>query len=312
MTRRARSGLYILPILAAFSGCGVDERALTYEYHALDAGGAQASAGHANAGASNAGDSHVGNAGMADAGDPNGPAGGGCMSCGGNAEAGAPAELGGNADAASGNGGSVSSGAGGRAAAGSSGSMGSGGHAAAAADFPCGDLNQNVVDDCQETLVTNSRFDSALAGWDTEPSTTQVWDTSNGTGRPGSGSIQLNNASPVEQAVGSATAGSHQCIPVTPSANYDFGARVMLAAGQAGGQAGVNVWLFDDDACHGNLVSGNTPISGGVAGTWTALKGTLWIPGGVHSVYVRLVAIKPFAQPSLSVLIDDVLVAKRN
>jgi hypothetical protein len=313
MTHFTRLGSCALIVLAAASACGVDERPLTYEYHPLDVAGASGSAGRSNSsGSANGGDS-----GAADGGKAAESGGGGaCANCGGNSE-GAPAEAGGDAGSAnpSGGAGAANAGSAGTASGGSpvagSANAGSAGLAGGPVTFPCGDLNQDLVDDCQQTLVLNSRFDSAVSDWDLEPSTTRVWDASNASGKAGSGSLQVSNVLPIEQAVGVVVAGSRQCVPVTPTTNYDFAANVTIAPGQAGGRAGLNVWLFDDAACAGNLVTGSMPLSGGEPGKWTALKGQLWIPGGVHSMYVRLVAIKPFTQASLSVFIDDVLVAKR-
>jgi hypothetical protein len=185
---------------------------------------------------------------------------------------------------------------------------GSGG---SAVEYPCGDLNQDAVDDCSQTLVQNSRFDSTVSGWESESPSTQAWSATNASSKAGSGSLMLSDETPVVQAVGAAALGSRQCIPATPDTNYDVAARVSLGAGQTGGQGGIVVWLFDDDACQGNVITGAQPIAGGEAGKWSALSGKLWVPGGVHSMYVRLVAIKPFVQAQLTVLIDDVLVAKR-
>ncbi|HEX2670354.1 MAG TPA: hypothetical protein VHM25_05750 [Polyangiaceae bacterium] len=303
--------------LLAFSACGVDDRALVFQYSKLANGGSPTPAGDDDAGDTSA----AANGGNGSQGAAGGASGGALGSGGNSADAGAASEHGGET-ANAGRGGTTNAGGvagsatGGNATSGSAtgggvGNAGSAGNGGAAVSFPCGDLNQDSVDDCAQTLVQNSRFDAAVNGWDTEPSTNQVWDASNATGQPGSGSVKVSNIATMIQAVGSLAAGSHQCVPVTPTTNYDFAARVMLAAGETSGQAGVNVWLFDDDACQGNLVTGNMPIIGGVAGSWTVLTGRVWVPGGVHSMWVRLVAIKPFAQPSLSVLIDDVLVAKR-
>jgi len=112
------------------------------------------------------------------------------------------------------------------------------------------------------------------------------------------------------QALGSIMIGAHQCIPTAPGTEYDIAAHIMLASGQAGGAGGIDVWMFDDGACQGNLVSAHTPIQGGIVGQWTALLGKLSVPSGVNSLSVRLVAIKPFIQAELKVSIDDVLVAK--
>jgi hypothetical protein len=302
--------------LLAFSACGVDDRGLVFEYSKLSSGGSPASAGNEAAGDS----SRAANGGQGDAGEGGDETGGRLGGGGSSAEAGAASEhAGGKASAGGGgitsSGGVAGSGLGGNTIGGSGtggnvGVAGSAGNAGAALSLPCGDLNQDLVDDCAQTLVQNSRFDAAVDGWDTEPSTNQVWDAANATGKPGSGSVKVSNTAAIIQAVGALAAGSHQCVPITPTTNYDFAARVLLPAGETG-QAGVNVWLFDDDTCQGNLVTGNMPIIGGVAGSWTVLTGRVWVPGGVHSMWVRLVAIKPFGQPSLSVLIDDVLVAKR-
>ena len=314
-----QSRFFCFAVLFAMHGgltaCGVDDRAITYQYRSLGNAGATASAGRGDAGDDTSGNGS--DAGATDGGSAGrgGGSAGNASSAGDSGTAG-QTEVAGSASGtagSAGNGGAASGGSGGSASGGTAsggtnqaGSLGQAGKL----EFPCGDLNQDAVDDCSQTLVQNSRFDSAASGWDAEPSLTQQWDNSNATDKPGSGSLMLSNSAPVAQAIGSIVIGSRQCIPVTPTTNYDFAARVMLAAGETSGQAGVNVWLFDDDACQGNLVSGNTPISGGATGKWTVLSGKFWVPGNVHSMYVRLVAIKPFAQPSLKVLIDDVLVAK--
>jgi hypothetical protein len=313
-----------LLLLAGFSACGVDDRSLSYEYRALGSAGWGGAAGSNPAHAGDAGDPDV-DASTAGAGDstPGGTRGEGGSAAnagGGAATAGAGGTAAGGTAAAgtatggttigggSGNGGSsASSGAPNGGAGGSGNASGAGG----AFDGPCGDLNQDAVDDCSQTLVQNSRFDSGVSAWESEPSSNQTWSASNASSKPGSGSLMLSNTAAVVQQVGSRALGSHQCVPATPDTNYDFDARVSLAAGQAGGSGGIVVWLFDDGACQGNLVGGAAPISGGVAGQWSTLSGRLWVPGGVHSMSVRLVAVKPFVQPELTVLIDDVLVAKR-
>ena len=297
-------------LVTAFAACSVDDRPLNYEYHSLDAAGSQSSAGKNDAGDNG------------DAGQPDVAQGGASSSGGGGAvNGGAPGAAGSSlADAGDTNGGPSNGGnpsAGGAGASGASAaggaSAGSSGHAGATFESPCGDLNQNSVDDCAETLVQNSRFDSAASDWNPEPSLTQAWDAKNATGKPGSGSLMLSNTI-VENATGLVMVGSRQCIPVLPTTSYDFAARVMLNAGETAGQAGLNVYLYDDAACKGNIVpsgTGDTSFLGGTAGAWSVVHGTLWVPGGVHSMHVRLVTNKPFAKPSFTAFIDDVLVAKR-
>jgi hypothetical protein len=201
------------------------------------------------------------------------------------------------------NGGATNGGASGTQGTGASSTV-TGGQGGSVFNGPCGDLNHDLVDDCSQTLVQNSRFDAAISNWDAEPAMTATWDASNASGKPGSGSLSL-----VHNGDSGTMIGARQCIAVTTDTTYDIAARVMLAAGQPGGTGGINVYLFDDSACQGNIITGKTPIEGGAAGQWLELFGTLWT-GTAHSMYVRLVANKPLNQQALTVLIDDVLVAK--
>jgi len=175
------------------------------------------------------------------------------------------------------NGGSANGGSAGAPAT----SAGSAGQAGSVFNGPCGDLNHDLIDDCSETLVQNSRFDTSASNWDAEPGLTVTWNVGDASGKASSGSLRLNHTGGAGTMIG-----ARQCIPATEDTNYDVAARVMLSAGQ--GQGGVNVYLFDDDACQGNIVTGNTPIEGGESGKWTDLFGTLWVRGGVHSMYVAL------------------------
>jgi hypothetical protein len=286
------------------TACGVDDRPLSYEFHALEA------AGTSGGGASNAGNGDAAEAGSsmdagghAFAGAPAGEAGAAANSAAGAGDAGAPSgghSTGGDSAGEANAGGGVASGGSANVQGGTGGGTGEGG---SAPNFPCGDLNHDLVDDCTQTLVQNSRFDTATTGWDAEPPLTETWNANNASGKPGSGSLALNHTG-----TGGTMLGAHQCIPAIEYATYDVAARVMLSAGD--GKAGVNVFLFEDSACQGNLVVGKTPFEGGVLGQWTEKRGTLWIPAGVHSMYVRLFADKPSNQETLSVLIDDVLITR--
>ena len=299
-SRSASGGLLLL---AAFSACSVDGRSLSYEYRALDAAGASTAGG----------DEAAGSKATENAGNDSASAGGegGAMD---NTSGGQPAGAGspsGAAGSSSDNGGTTMGGSTISAGA-TAGDATTAGASAGGATFvgPCGDLNSDLIDDCSQTLVQNSRFDTTATGWDAEPSLTVAWSASDASNKSSSGSLRLDNAADAVQALGSIMIGAHQCIPTAPGTEYDIAAHIMLASGQAGGAGGIDVWMFDDGACQGNLVSAHTPIQGGIVGQWTALLGKLSVPSGVNSLSVRLVAIKPFIQAELKVSIDDVLVAK--
>jgi hypothetical protein len=300
-------------LIAVAFGCSVDGRALSWEARALDVAGSPPSNGGAFGAEGGAPESSDNAGAPGDAGAPSSTGGhAGAMGTAGTANdggnsGGASNSGASNSGASNGgatNGGATNGGASGAQGTGASGTV-TGGQGGSVFNGPCGDLNHDLIDDCSQTLVQNSRFDSSLSNWDAEPSLTVTWDASNASGKPGSGSLSL-----VHNGAGGTMIGARQCIPVTADTTYDVAARVMLAAGQPGGTGAVNVYLFDDGACQGNIITGKTPIEGGEAGKWLDLLGSLWVPGSAHSMYVRLVANKPLNQPSLTVLIDDVLVAK--
>lgn len=298
-------------LLALFSGCAVDERPLSFEYHTVHSTGGTDSGG---GDAAEAGDSSPSD----DGGDLG--ASGRTMHAGG--ESGSPANPPSD-DAGS----KPMTSAGGTASAGSSGRAGLGGDnggtsgaatnagasggAGAPNPFPCGDLNLDRVDDCTQTLVQNSRFDTSAEQWSAEDSMSQGWDPSNASGKPGSGSLKLSNTSPVNDAAGPVMVGSRQCIRVAAATSYDFALRVMLLGNVNPGEAGINVWFFDDDSCQGNFIAAASPVHGGSVRTWSALSDKVFSPAGAHSMYVRLVVSKPFSEPPLGALVDDILVAKR-
>jgi hypothetical protein len=236
---------------------------------------------------------------VAAAGTANGGGSSGGTSSAGSANGGATS--GGTTNGGATNGGATNGGAQGTGASGTV----TGGQGGSVFNGPCGDLNHDLIDDCSQTLVQNSRFDTTISNWDAETSLTATWDASNASGKPGSGSISL-----VHNGDKGSMIGAHQCIAVIPDTTYDVAARIMLASGQPGGTGGVNVYLFDGDACQGNIITGKTPIEAGEAGKWLEKLGSLWVPGNARSMYVRLVANKPLNQQSLTVLIDDVLVCK--
>lgn len=300
-------GISCLVAVSTALACGVDDRPLAFEYHALQGAGSGGTPSSGGDDSSNGGDSAAGEVGATQGGigslpHPSVGDGGDTMT----GEAGAGVSNGGSGSPSGGRPSGGSS-AGGAPALGGSG----GGKAGGGPEFPCGDLNVDGIDDCVQTLVQNSRFDASATGWSAEPSLTQAWDPSNASGKAGSGSLSLNNGVPPIQAVGAIAVGSRQCIPAAPDTTYELAVRVKLQTDQTAGSAAINLWLFDDVECQGNMIGGSAPISGGVPGKWTELRGTFWVPGGARSMYVRLLAIKPFTQPSLAVFVDDVLVLKK-
>ena len=214
----------------------------------------------------------------------------------------------GSANAGSANAGSANAGSsnGGAAVAGTGGSGG--------APFisPCGDLNQNRVDDCAEALTKNSRFDTDMTSWEPEALLQQHWDPTNATGGASSGALRIANVNAVPNGLGNTAAGSRQCLVAWTGQHFDVGARVFIKGGQGLGRAAIDLLFFAGDGCTGTVIEGQT-VDDEVAtvDSWQVIEGEVAIPAAARSMYVRLVAVKPLAQTSLDVLFDDVLVSER-
>ena len=192
---------------------------------------------------------------------------------------------------------------------GSSGAGGAGGSSGASATCP--DLDADGVPDCRQTLVQNPGFDSATTGWSPETKSTAGWTSSDGTANPASGAIAVTNVDTnVNDApYGTTTTGAFQCITVAVGSCYQIDVQTFLPPGQGSGAAG---FVLDE---HTTADCSQAPatsfISPQVAtpGSWQTISGTTTqIPLGVGSVAVRLVAVKPVAQPSEEALFDNVLV----
>ena len=304
-------GLVLLP-LSVFD-CSPDERRILESSQANVVAGAGAGAGTSSGQAGLAEDSTAGEGG--DSGSAESPSVAGSSGSAGSSGAGGAA---GGVSAGSGGtpiidpGGSGTVSGGGTAGASGANNSGSAGVAAGAGgapfDSPCGDIDNDSVDDCTETLVLNSHFDTDAAQWVAAANAVQAWDARDARSKSGSGSLMVTNQAPTMQVDASVIAGTEQCIAVTEAVKYEFAAHVMIPDGQGAGEAGLNLYAFAGDACSGVFLTGLTPGMTKQTGSWVVVEGQLAMPAGARSVVVRLVASKPFKQDKLSALFDDVLV----
>ena len=172
---------------------------------------------------------------------------------------------------------------------------------------PCGDIDQNGVDDCSETLVTNSRFQTDLGGWTAEVLDTLAWDTRNAEADSNSGALRVSNLAPVAGTPGAFMTGAHQCVAVSPGATYVGAVRALIPGGQNGGEAGINLQIFDADECGGTFLEAQTLGTTADVDAWRVVQGELRMPPAARSMWLRLVVSKPFAVQQLEALFDDVL-----
>ena len=302
MTRprfRARTALYCAPLLVLI-GCPVEERTLDY--------GVAVTAGSA----SNA-TPQPGNAGSA---DRNGESGASPIADGGDAaqagasaraltDGGSPPESGGDGNHPLSQAGTPpSGGTGGGGGSSPGGSAGTGG--AQPDGGPCGDLDQNGVQDCDETLVANSAFNTDVQKWDADPSMTTAWQSSDARGAQASGSMSLKFVTPTS-GQGWAIAAAGQCIQAWGEQGFELGARVFIPKDQAGGNAQIGLVFLGEDDCAGSFLGTTTPALTTQAGAWQVLRTSARLPAGTRSALVRLAVTKPGTQASLEAHFDSVL-----
>lgn len=174
----------------------------------------------------------------------------------------------------------------------------------------CPDSDKNGVTDCAENLVKNGDLSVDLTGWIAQPYTTQDFILEDALGDPQSGSIAVTSTNMIDMD-GLSMVGPRQCVATAASA-FDVRAQVFVRSILATAQAAVNVPFFATADCSGSQITSYTsPLVSG-QGAWQLTKGTMTAPAGSKSMSVRLVVIKPFKQPALKVLFDNVLLRAKD
>lgn len=273
----------------AFNGCPVDDRSLAVNAGgagSISAAGSVGTAGTSRGGTQSSGGSSAGAPDPGEGGAPSGQAGFGGQGGTGN-EAG-------SATAGSSTAGSPTAGSGNEGGSPEPGGDG------------CEDLDDDGVRDCEQTVALNSRFMSDAAGWEPEPTLHQAWDQRDASNIQGSGALLVRNTN-TAQGDKDMLAGSRQCLPAIGQEHYSVAANTFIPRGQGRGSAGIAVWFFSADNCVDTRGAVTVQL---VSATdqWLATHGTVQAPAGTRSMHIRLVTQKPFEQPSMEALFDDVLV----
>jgi hypothetical protein len=185
---------------------------------------------------------------------------------------------------------------------------GNGGAAGASApERACPDLDENGVEDCSETLVSNADFSRGIELWRAEPDILIREEHADASENVLPASLRVESIRAFDSDA-LATAGASQCVLASGEGEYAFFAHVFLPEGQESGSAGISALFFDSEDCSG--VASGAFMSKLVTDTeqWLSVGGTSEAPPTALSVSVRLLTVKPFRQPKLEALFDDVLV----
>jgi hypothetical protein len=178
--------------------------------------------------------------------------------------------------------------------------------------LPCPDLNADGLPDCEQTLVSNGKFDVDSAGWMPQAGVERTWDAADAEERPDSGSLLLVNTAQGASA-DPLMVGASQCIAVTGSTTSRFtvAAQVYIESGQeVSGSAGVNVIFWSLPGCEGSNLKQKNGVRA-ETGDWYLAFAEESSTFETHSISVRLVVVKPANAPRFEARIDNVLVIPR-
>ena len=201
---------------------------------------------------------------------------------------------------------------GGRSSGGSSAQSGapssSGGSAGeSTAPRACPDLDENGVEDCDETLVANADFSRGIELWKAEPNVVIHGDQQEASENSRPGSLSVSSVRALESD-GLVTAGASQCVSVPGGGDYAFYAHVFIPADQSPGSVGLLAMFFDSVDCSSAATGGFMSELVSHSEEWVRVGGTTLAPETAGSVSLRLLTVKPFRQPKLEALFDDILV----
>jgi hypothetical protein len=175
---------------------------------------------------------------------------------------------------------------------------------------PGPDLDGNGTLDCRETMTGNADFARDGAGWDAEVSATLAWDGRDAEAHAGSGSLSVTNAATSNAATAS-MAGGRRCLPVTAGTAYRLLGQVLIPAGQASASAGLAAAFYSSADCTGPLLAPVVLPLASQKDVWSVLTTDATAPPAARSLQVRVVVVKPFTEPAVKALFDNLLVRPR-
>jgi hypothetical protein len=173
--------------------------------------------------------------------------------------------------------------------------------------------------ECQ-TLVQNGAFHQDSSHWNREyDSVLLTWNDEDAAQNDTSGSITvINTLSGLD--LGFVVAGARQCLSATPGTLYVVGADVFITGGEPqylmdaspgrdNPKAGMSILFYKEPDCLGRSHDDSfTTAAVEAEDVWTPIGGSKVAPDEVTSMAVRLIAMKPFRQISMTVDFDNVLV----
>lgn len=134
--------------------------------------------------------------------------------------------------------------------------------------------------------LENSNFNSDLSGWDNPSLYSASWDPLDAEDTGDSGSALLTH----EIEGNNGTLGIlHQCLAISPGAEYEFGALTYIPAGEPAFTAGIIiVFTYATADCTGDLLQFEASSFDDDQGIWGPTTGSITTDSGTASAEIRL------------------------
>ena len=162
--------------------------------------------------------------------------------------------------------------------------------------FFCGTLLVLFSMPClaQDNLLTNPGFDSNLSGWRQFFGQSAEWSSDNANGSGGSGSAFVGNKG---QHNGVAPLVLHQCVPVQPGQEYEFGGDVRVPVDQPPSTtAYIFVYTFASEDCSGDSFDFESTTGFSLTGDWVGSSSSIVTGPNIQTIRVTVGIFKPTAE----------------
>ena len=162
---------------------------------------------------------------------------------------------------------------------------------------------------CGDDIVVNGGFAKSVAPWAGDENVTVDFSPDDSTGKAGSGSATVQNASAGTGGAWSFAAAS-ECLPALGRASYALAMTAFIASGQGSGGAGLGVTFYESADCTSTELASNDAPPTDKTDKWVSVGTALSAPEAARSLRVRLVVEKPLATGAFEVKFDDVQVVR--
>jgi len=160
-------------------------------------------------------------------------------------------------------------------------------------------------------VLVNPDFNLDTSGWAAESSVVLLFNAEDAEARSGSGSVDVTNTVFAVNVNSTSWAGGAQCVAVAADTTYALTAKAKVPSDRPTGSAGIDVRFFASaEGCKDTATFGDPRFTTIPNGAWKDVAVTAKTPVGARFMLVRLIAVKAFYEPSLTVRFDKIRLTK--